>query len=492
MFGSEATNQAAFRKHFASVSKRYGGIQVASLVDKHATEAPIGEKYEQLSKWLNDSGGVSAKPIGFEWFDFHSACKGMKFENVSILLQTLQGSLRSFGWTVRQDDKDVRKQTGVLRTNCMDCLDRTNVTQSSIAGWALEQQLAELGLLIDLKTDPKTQWFNTLWADNGDAISKQYAGTAALKGDYTRTRKRNWTGALSDFSLSVNRYYNNIFGDFFLQLNIDYYLGNANAAAFDDFETDMMSQDYALDMRRVRQNAIDTCIRMVLEDPKEDLVAGWTLSCPHEANTLRRLPLEECVLLLTDSAIYHCRFDWNTEKVGSFERVELTDIAEIWQGPYITSVLGPTHTDESKNVGFALRYNTSGKALVRTNTRSLNNEKPAEDEDESKSELEKQAGPEKKDSRLLAFKALPPNTFAATKEPEEVVNMSEEELMKHVCHEIYRTLVIATKKKSGYDHLELEKVPQVQDKAVISLADARKATGYIESIGYSLKKLVWS
>ena len=40
------------------------------------------------------------------------------------------------------------------------------------------KQLAEEGVKIDLLTDVTTQWFNTLWADNGDQLSRQYAGTA--------------------------------------------------------------------------------------------------------------------------------------------------------------------------------------------------------------------------------------------------------------------------------------------------------------------------
>ena len=163
MNGSEKTNQTAFRKHFQAVNKRYGAVQVASLVDKHATEKPIGEAYEKHVKTLNEQVGSGGREVGFEWFDFHSACTGMKFENVSILLNTLEGALKGFGWIVKQKDRNVRQQTGIVRTNCMDCLDRTNVVQSAIGGWALQQQLAELGLKIDLQSDPKTQWFNTLW-----------------------------------------------------------------------------------------------------------------------------------------------------------------------------------------------------------------------------------------------------------------------------------------------------------------------------------------
>jgi hypothetical protein len=488
MFGSEATNHAAFKKHFSDVAARYGDVQATSLVDKHGTETAVGQAYEDTMKWLNESGGVDSKKVGFEWFYFHKECGGMKFENVSILLNTLEGALRSHGYAVRQDDQIVSRQTGVLRTNCMDCLDRTNVTQSSVGGWALQQQLKDEGLQIDLQTDSNTFWFNNLWADNGDAISKQYAGTAALKGDFTRTRKRNWAGALSDFSLTLNRYYNNIFGDYFLQTCIDYYLGYAGPAVFDEFETDMMSQDYALDMRRVRQNAIDTCMKIVLEDPKEDLVGGWTLSCPHEANTLRSLPFEECVFLLTDTAIYFCRFDWATEKVGSFERVDLTDITEIWRGPYITSTLGPTHTDEAKNVGFALRYKTNGHALVRTNTRSLQNEHTAEDENAKKSELDKQKTPEKDESRLLAFKALPPKASASRRDSEAETSMNESELVRFVTDELHKTLI----KVRQMDHLQLDKAPKVEEREVLGVAEARKATGYVESLGYSLKKMVWS
>ncbi|SMR47913.1 unnamed protein product [Zymoseptoria tritici ST99CH_3D1] len=482
LFGSEATNQTAFRKHFAFLSQRYGRCYAASLVDKHGTEVVIGEKYQHHAELLNTSGGIDSRPLGFEWFDFHSACKGMKFENVSLLMSTLEPSLHSFCWNERQNSQPTRKQSGVLRTNCMDCLDRTNVVQSAVAGWALQQQLAELDLSIDLKTDMGTQWFNTLWADNGDAISKQYAGTSALKGDFTRTRKRNWTGALSDFSLTLNRYYNNIFGDYFLQTNIDYLLGNAGPLVFEEFETDMMSQDYALDMRSVRQNAIDTCIKIVLEDPKEDFLSGWTLSCPRQSNSLRTLPMEECVLLLTDAALYFCRFDWETEKVGSFERVEMLDLKALWRGTYITSTLGEAHLDESRNVGFAVKYSQSGGSVVRTNTRSL-----SVSEGPSQEEAEKKSG--KANEVLLAFKALPAKASAVKGWGTEE-DMSEGELVRHICEEIRKTWEKAARKDRGGELGSQGLV--VEERDVLSAADARKSTTYIESLGYSLKKLVWS
>lgn len=41
----------------------------------------------------------------------------------------------------------VKVQTGTVRTNCMDNLDRTNVVQASLAKWVLNQQLRTLGVL---------------------------------------------------------------------------------------------------------------------------------------------------------------------------------------------------------------------------------------------------------------------------------------------------------------------------------------------------------
>lgn len=116
------TNHIAFKEHFKDLVSRYGGIQIALLVDKHGGEAQIGQEYERHTEKLNDDNGISGTKIGFEWFDFHAVCRGMKFENVSLLMKSLTSSLDSFGVTVEVDGKLQTRQSGVLRTNCMDCL----------------------------------------------------------------------------------------------------------------------------------------------------------------------------------------------------------------------------------------------------------------------------------------------------------------------------------------------------------------------------------
>lgn len=204
---SADANYTAFYNHFYSIISRYGNVQVVSLVEKHGNEAKVGDEYQKYMKQLNDSGGIKSKVVGFEWFDFHSVCRGMKFENVALLMDLLGSTLDSFGTSIEIDGKVQQKQSGILRTNCMDCLDRTNVVQSACARRALEQQLHEEGIEMSTQADHSTSWFNELWASNGDAISNQYASTAALKGDFTRTGKRNYKGAITDMGLSISRFY---------------------------------------------------------------------------------------------------------------------------------------------------------------------------------------------------------------------------------------------------------------------------------------------
>ncbi|CDQ86279.1 unnamed protein product [Oncorhynchus mykiss] len=68
--------------------------------------------------------------------------------------------------------------------------------------------------------------YKNAWADNANACAKQYAGTGALKTDFTRTGKRTQMGLVMDGVNSAIRYYKNNFSDGFRQDSIDLFLGN--------------------------------------------------------------------------------------------------------------------------------------------------------------------------------------------------------------------------------------------------------------------------
>lgn len=486
---SNDTNQFAFDRHFRTLGRKYGKVQAVSLVDKHGGEVKVGEAYEAYARSLNEGGGLNGNDLGFEWFDFHHECRGMKFENVRKLVDKLEPTLDDFGETVVQDMSVLTEQTGIVRTNCMDCLDRTGVAQCAFGQRALEKELNHEGYAIDLQRDASTQWFNTLWADNGDAISKQYSSTAALKGDYTRTRKRNYRGALNDFGLTLSRYYNGIVNDYFSQACIDYLLGNVSIQVFSEFQMDLQSVDPGISVQRLRQNAIDTSSKIVIDNESEELIGGWTMLSPRQPNTLRTFPFEETVLLLTDAAVYNCRVDWNTDKVLSFERIDLHSIYRIHHGTYVTSVLTEAQTDESRNVGLVIVYHDGDTNALRVNTRSLQSRFNPTVQDTSQTGNEWDlyswlSGTRKSTTRFLAFKALPGSNSVTVNLPSNS-KVSEDVSIQSICQDIERAMAAGDGRAVG-THSILEK------KEIISLAEAKKRTGYLEQFVFDIKKLVWA
>ncbi len=128
-------------------------------------------------------------------------------------------------------------QSNVVRTNCMDNLDRTNVVQSDIAKWSLNRQLQTMAYLSQGETiddhDELLHLFRNsqclsvpilmvndelivllpVWADHADSISIAYSGTGALKTDFTRTGKRTLVGNLADGFNGATRYIKNNYYD---------------------------------------------------------------------------------------------------------------------------------------------------------------------------------------------------------------------------------------------------------------------------------------
>ena len=87
-----------------------------------------------------------------------------------------------------------------------------------------------------------------LWADNADAISRLYAGTPALKGDFTRTGKRTRRGALDDGMNSLQRYYLNNFIDADRQEGIDLLVGDAEFNSDDILLTSLSTEENEIDV----------------------------------------------------------------------------------------------------------------------------------------------------------------------------------------------------------------------------------------------------
>lgn len=74
-----------------------------------------------------------------------------------------------------------RVQAGVLRTNCIDCLDRTNIAQFSLAKLVLRHQLVEVGMqLSDDDYDQVWPILLSMFSRHGDDMAHQYVLGAAF------------------------------------------------------------------------------------------------------------------------------------------------------------------------------------------------------------------------------------------------------------------------------------------------------------------------
>ena len=257
--GIETAIEAA-KLHFDEQIRLYGENYLVNLVNQKGREVRVKEAYEQMVRTLVSAPGESTQAdyvtdekvhvleasqkhqqydrLHYVYFDFHNETKGLKWHRAQILLDQLISGLEK-GQYFRgldmpadaQGRLEVRnQQTAVVRTNCMDCLDRTNVVQTMLARWTLTRQLIDVGVLKPGESaDDDASFkdlFRNIWADNADVVSKSYSGTGALKTDFTRTGQRTRAGMVQDFNNSVTRYVKNNFRDGPRQDAFDLFLGN--------------------------------------------------------------------------------------------------------------------------------------------------------------------------------------------------------------------------------------------------------------------------
>uniref|UniRef100_A0A8C8FBC0 SAC domain-containing protein n=1 Tax=Oncorhynchus tshawytscha TaxID=74940 RepID=A0A8C8FBC0_ONCTS len=223
---SKNTNHMdGIQRHFDSQVLIYGKQTILNLVNQKGSEKPLEQAFAKMVS------GMENGMIKYVAFDFHKECSRMRWDRLNILVDNVAETQDEYScFLVDTEGKVLSQQKGTFRSNCMDCLDRTNVIQSMLARRSIQSQLQRMGVLhvaqrIEEQADFEKIYKNA-WADNANACAKQYAGTGALKTDFTRTGKRTQMGLVMDGVNSAIRYYKNNFSDGFRQDSIDLFLGN--------------------------------------------------------------------------------------------------------------------------------------------------------------------------------------------------------------------------------------------------------------------------
>lgn len=210
-------------------------------------------------------------------------------------------------------------------------------------------------------------------------------------------------------------------------------------------------------------------------------------------------------------------------------------------GAYITSTLTSGQVDPKQNTGLVIKYIAGKDDVLRINTRSLTANvsrenadvaaeaaRPSSAQDQTSADIN---SGDKKDGenapspsisgervdRILAFKAL---SVDATLKPARLpsplrksADSDEERIVLSICNEIERACkVVNPKLNQNKSHLiEAEQADSnnsgggdgntstgdageafIEKKDVVSLADAKKSTGLLEQVGYSIRRWVWA
>ncbi|CCE61968.1 hypothetical protein TPHA_0B02960 [Tetrapisispora phaffii CBS 4417] len=223
----EAT-QPVFDEHFVRLTNKYGSVNVINLLSTRSSEIGLTKRYRQH---LQLSKKVSLNSDTFlTEFDFHKETSQVGFVGSKKLLPLVTDFILEngyFSYDVREK-RVISEQHGVFRTNCLDCLDRTNLVQQMLSLTVFKLFLEDFQLINSKDYVEDTDFaskHNALWADHGDQISQIYTGTNALKSSFSRKGKMSFAGALSDATKSVSRMYINNFMDKDKQQNIDALLG---------------------------------------------------------------------------------------------------------------------------------------------------------------------------------------------------------------------------------------------------------------------------
>uniref|UniRef100_A0A8C0HMD2 Inositol polyphosphate-5-phosphatase F n=1 Tax=Buteo japonicus TaxID=224669 RepID=A0A8C0HMD2_9AVES len=317
---SENETVSCFRAHFEEQLKNYKKQVIINLVDQTGREKIIGDAYLKQVLLYNNAN------LTYVSFDFHEHCRGMKFENVQTLTDAIHDIILDMKWCWVDQAGVICKQEGIFRVNCMDCLDRTNVVQAAIARVVMEQQLKKLGVMPPEQPLPVkcNRIYQIIWANNGDAISRQYAGTAALK---VKAEELLLYITFNCWFLVW------CFVDFYLDLMQGIPVTEDLYSIFTkEKEHEALHKENLRSHQELISQLLQSYMKLLLPDD-EKFHGGWALiDCDPSLIDATHKDVD-VLLLLSNSAYYVAYYDDEIDKVNQYQRLSLEALEKIEIGP---------------------------------------------------------------------------------------------------------------------------------------------------------------
>jgi len=229
------------KNHFNNLIERYGEpIIICNLTKKKEKkkkqELLLNEWYEKSVNYINKKNNEEYKDLYSEIQYYHYDLKQLrkdplfysKYIDISIYLIS-QTNLFTYIPYV-QNKSILLLQSGVIRSNCIDCLDRTNVFQQVIGTAVLLIQLRYFGVHINEPLNENYSIFGVLteiYKEMGNELSYEYAGSLAHKQTIKDNRKKykKIIQKVPEFINTFKRYFNNSFNDLDKQKGYNLFLG---------------------------------------------------------------------------------------------------------------------------------------------------------------------------------------------------------------------------------------------------------------------------
>ncbi|RZB38789.1 polyphosphoinositide phosphatase, partial [Asbolus verrucosus] len=234
--------------HFNELLKRYGApIVILNLVkqrERKKQERLLSDELSSAIKYLNQFLPPEYQII-YKTFDMARKNKGNNTNVMGHLADIARNAVMKTGIFHNQrryfsqkmstvvghnktENSKGSVQTGIIRTNCVDCLDRTNTAQFAIGKCVLGYQLCALGILdspnLEFDTDC-VRMLECLYEDHGDTLALQYGGSQLVHRIKTYRKTAPWTSQGNDIMQTLSRYYSNTFSDAEKQNTINLFLG---------------------------------------------------------------------------------------------------------------------------------------------------------------------------------------------------------------------------------------------------------------------------
>jgi len=219
--------------HFNSLFERYGlPVIILNLIktkEKQPRELKLNQHFTNCIKYLNQFLPEEHK-LQYHSFDMSKHSK-KNLDVITPLQKIASDSIDRIGFFHNGADLASTKiQKGIIRTNCIDCLDRTNAAQFIICKEALSHQLRSLNIISEsTNLDYDSDLINILteiFHDHGDTIAVQYGGSNLVNTMDSYRRINQWSSHTRDILNSIKRIYSNSFMDLTRQEAINLFLGN--------------------------------------------------------------------------------------------------------------------------------------------------------------------------------------------------------------------------------------------------------------------------